>query len=99
MTAENDCNKNRKCKNKLDKCKKEFNPKNKDKLDYYTAQSLWECEINAIKKNKKDKNRSKSTKKNKNRSKSTKKNKNRSISTKKSNNKSFFKNIFTSLFK
>lgn len=35
--------------NALNKCNKKYNPKNKNTLDYYTAQALWECKSNTMK--------------------------------------------------
>ena len=42
------CNKNTKCNKCLSNCQKKFNPKNKEKLNYYVSQNLWECKNRCI---------------------------------------------------
>ena len=71
-----------------DKCDKEYNPKNKDKLNYYVAQELWGCK-SACNKKKKAKSKSNKSRKKGNSNKSRKKSK--SKRTTKSGFVNFFK--------
>ena len=86
------------CENK---CDKEYNPKNKDKLNYYVAQDLWGCKSACNKnKKKKSKSNSKSNKsRNSNASKSRKSNANKSRKKGKGKGKRTSKRGFLNFFK
>jgi hypothetical protein len=42
------CRKKPKCGKCYSNCSTKFNPKNKDRLNYYVSQNLWECKTKCI---------------------------------------------------
>ena len=62
MTKTAKCVKNIKCNKCLDVCQNKYNPKKRDKLNYYVSQNLWECRNRCIDKFYPRKKRSKNKK-------------------------------------